>query len=115
MALTAAEKQALYRKRRDADPLRRAEYLEKENRRWANKLAAGETKRIVSLSKKEQKQKRKYWLKATRKSRRAKAVLAENMTPPTSPEGGPEADPPGTANVPRPVSRCVYKYNNIKI
>lgn len=34
MPLSAAEKQRRYRERRDNDPLRRAEYLEKEKRKY---------------------------------------------------------------------------------
>lgn len=34
MPLSAAEKQRRYKERRDNDPLRRAEYLEKEKRKY---------------------------------------------------------------------------------
>lgn len=34
MPLSAAEKQRRYRERRDNDPLQRAEYLEKEKRKY---------------------------------------------------------------------------------
>lgn len=44
MPLSAAEKQRRYRERRDNDPLRRAEYLEKERRKYRADLASGKKK-----------------------------------------------------------------------
>jgi hypothetical protein len=46
MPLSAAEKQRHYRARRNADPVKRAEYLEKERQAWHNKKAKGKVKMI---------------------------------------------------------------------
>ena len=104
MALTAAERQALYRERRDADPARRVPYLKKEKEAWARRKAEGRAKQIDSLPKKEQKKKRNYWKKAQRRSRSERAAVTDaiTVTPPHTPEGEP---------VPAPISRCVFLHD----
>ena len=85
MALTAAEKQRLYRQRRDADPSRRETYLQKERERWKEKTKT--RKKASELTEREKRQQRKKWREAQKKSRERKQMEVRiNLTPPNSPE-----------------------------
>ncbi|KAK3769233.1 hypothetical protein RRG08_005180 [Elysia crispata] len=59
--LTAAEKQRNYRKRRDADPLRRQEYLLKEQEKYKCDVEAGKKKHVANMTDREKRSARKKW------------------------------------------------------
>lgn len=84
--LSAAEKQKRYRARRDADPERRANYLESEKRRWKRDRELGKRKLIHERSVSEQRVIRRRWRLAKEKSRAAKFEIDILSTPPVSPE-----------------------------
>jgi hypothetical protein len=56
---SAAERQRLYRQRRDADPTRRQAYLAKEKESWERKKKAGKARLIQDLRAREQRSRRK--------------------------------------------------------
>ncbi|KAL2084402.1 hypothetical protein ACEWY4_019920 [Coilia grayii] len=70
--MSSAEKQRLYRARRDADPGRRAEYLEAEKRRWIRDKALGKKKLIHECSVTEKRLKRRRWRLAQEKRKTTK-------------------------------------------
>ncbi len=51
--MSAAEKQRLYRQRRDADPERRAEYLEKRKQGYTRDIETKKRRRITDLNERE--------------------------------------------------------------
>lgn len=59
--MSAAEKQKLYRQRRDADPVRRAEYLEKRRQGYVNDILTKKRKNVGELSEREKRAQRKAW------------------------------------------------------
>jgi hypothetical protein len=63
MPLSAAEKQRRYRERRNDDPLRRSEYLEKERKKYRNDLSNGKKKLIEQMTDREKRHQRKEWKK----------------------------------------------------
>lgn len=90
MKVSAAEKQRQYRARRNADPERRAAYLEKHRETWHEKKWQGKVKTVKNLSEREKRRKRAYWRKAQRQSRERKQVMENQVTPPESPEVDPQ-------------------------
>lgn len=64
MPLTPAEKQKLYRERRDADPVRRQRYLEAERQKYLNDKATGKKKMINSCTPREKRHRRRQWRSA---------------------------------------------------
>ena len=89
MALTAAEKQRRYRARRDADNVRRAEYLQKEKGWWQRKKLTGATKSVKDMNDRELRKVRRYWKLSKVRNRKKKyeqmETLAKLATPPCSP------------------------------
>ncbi|XP_060793778.1 uncharacterized protein LOC132896752 [Neoarius graeffei] len=59
--LSAAEKQRRYRERRDADPQRRQEYLQKRKESYARDIDTGKRKRISELTERNKRVQRKEW------------------------------------------------------
>lgn len=95
MSQRGAEIAKRYRERRDADPDRRRQYLEKERARWKKDRDTGKKKGIDDLSEREKRAKRKKWReakKAARAKSRASALLLSE-TPPSTPETEPEPGP----------------------
>lgn len=90
--MSAAEKQRLYRARRNADPERRAAYLQKHRETWHEKKVQGKVKTVKDLSEREKRRKRAYWRKAQRQSRVRKEVMESQVTPPESPEVAPRPE-----------------------
>lgn len=88
MPLSAAEKQRRYRARRDADPERRAKYLEWEKQKWRkDRENQGKKKTIEECSNREKRFQRRKWKAAQAKCRAAKKAASVLMsTPPASPE-----------------------------
>ncbi|KAG7509526.1 hypothetical protein JOB18_046864 [Solea senegalensis] len=78
--LSAAEKQRCYRARRDADPEKRAQYLNKEKERWRSDREEGRKRKASDLSEREKRAQRK-----------------KSTTPPSAPES-----PPHNENTPKP-------------
>ncbi|XP_063054294.1 uncharacterized protein LOC134448546 isoform X2 [Engraulis encrasicolus] len=73
--MSAAEKQRLYRARRDADPRRRAEYLESEKKRWMKDRLSGKKKLINERSPKERSVIRRKWRLASERRRASKVSI----------------------------------------
>ncbi|CAL8234260.1 unnamed protein product [Boreogadus saida] len=91
MSLSAAERQRQYRARRDADPERKAQNLNKDRNRWKKRLIAGHASTVAELGEREKRSKRRYWREAQQKCRTRKLRLElVEMTPPQSPELAPE-------------------------
>ena len=79
-----AEVQAAYRRRRDADPVRRDIYLQKEHSKYKKDLQCGKRKLIGDMNEREQRKMRRDWKTRQRRCRLVTSLLAQN-TPPTSP------------------------------
>jgi len=79
--MSAAEKQRRYRARRDADPSRRAQYLEKQREAWYRLIRLGNVKPITELSEREKQSKRDKWRKAQQRRRQKKRMLENIITP----------------------------------
>ncbi|XP_016431171.1 protein FAM118B-like [Sinocyclocheilus rhinocerous] len=73
--MSAAEKQRRYRARRDADPSRRAQYLEKQREAWYRLIRHGKVKPVAELSESEKQSKRDQWRKAQQRRRQRKRML----------------------------------------
>ncbi|XP_062602126.1 GRB10-interacting GYF protein 2-like, partial [Saccostrea cucullata] len=85
MALTNAEKQRRYREKRDSDPQRRSEYLQKKRQKYIQDVAVGKRKHIEQLSSRDQRQLRRTWRKNQKVSRKRKKDKQNLLTPPDSP------------------------------
>ncbi|XP_036929141.1 uncharacterized protein LOC119005523 isoform X2 [Acanthopagrus latus] len=90
MGLSAAERQRQYRARRNADPERRAAYLQKHREKWHDDKKRGKVKNVKDLSEREKRKKQAYWRRAQRRSRERKKVTECLLTPPQSPEAHPQ-------------------------
>ena len=66
--LSAADKQRQYRARRNADPEKRAAYLQKHRETWQENKQRGKVKAVKDLSKREKRRKQAYWRKAQRQT-----------------------------------------------
>lgn len=84
--LTPAEKQRLYRQRRDADSARRQVALMKARDKWHNDVKTGKVKLINNVLDTEKRRRRQKW-KAQQKEHRLKKnnVLTPSATPPVTP------------------------------
>lgn len=87
--LSAAEKQRRYRARRDADPERRENYLEKEHDKYRKDLESGRKKTINDLSEREKCRRRRKWRKTYHRIKDRKEALEHLITPPHSPQLSP--------------------------
>ena len=88
--LSAADKQRQYRARRNADPEKRAAYLQKHRETWQENKQRGKVTAVKDLSKREKRRKQAYWRKAQRQTRERKKVIESQFTPPQSPEVNPQ-------------------------
>lgn len=66
MRQSAAERQRRFRQRRDADPVRRTEYLERQKQRYKILKATGKKKMVKDMSHKELREARKRWIKQSK-------------------------------------------------
>ena len=66
--LSAAEKQRQYRARRNADPEKRAAYLQKHRETWQENKQRGKVTAVKDLSKRGKRRKQAYWRKAQRQT-----------------------------------------------
>lgn len=66
--MSAAEKKWRYRARQDADPARRAAYLEKQREAWHKHRSQGKVKTVAEMSEREKRSKRAYWRKAQQRT-----------------------------------------------
>lgn len=87
--MSAAERQRRYRARRDADPERRAAYLEKQREAWHRLRSQGKVKTVADMSEREKRRKRAYWKKAKQNSRERKSRIENVITPPDTPDNHP--------------------------
>jgi len=78
---TAAQKQREYRARRDSDPLRRMQYLEKERAAWAKKVADKKWQPMSSLSQRDSRARRRKNREAQARYRHRLATAAVNTPP----------------------------------
>ena len=82
--LSAKETQRRYRARRDADPVKREEYLNKEKDKWRRDREEGRKKKVVDLSRRELREQRKKWKERKRNQRervRTKALPQGHIIP----------------------------------
>ena len=86
MAQTAAERARKYRAKRDADPTKRAEYLEKEKNRWHRNVAVGKIKTVATMTDREHRKAKKTWKDKMRKYRQKKKGDPVSLTPPSTPD-----------------------------
>ncbi|KAL7857118.1 hypothetical protein SRHO_G00160170 [Serrasalmus rhombeus] len=94
---TAAERQRKYRARLKSDPERREKYLQSERERWRKNVEEGKKKAIKDLSKREQRQKRKMWRAAYKRSKERRVALKNLSTPPHSPDQGDHPEQSGSS------------------
>lgn len=88
--LSAAEKQRLYRERRDADPERRQKYSEKERERYRKDLESGRKKLVNDFSQREKCRHCRKWREAYHRIMDRNEALQHLVTPPHSPQVSPE-------------------------
>lgn len=105
MALSAAEKQRRYRQRRDTDPERRKQYLEKGKARYTSDLATGKRKNAAQMSVREKRITRRRWRLQKKDLKKRKQQLENLVTPPSSPARPTEPD------VPRPTRSSARTIN----
>lgn len=85
MALTTAETQRRYREKREANPIRRNEYLLKSKSKYAKDKLEGKRVLIANMSERSKRTERKKWrLQKTALRLKQKQALSA-MTPPCSP------------------------------
>ena len=84
VAVSNAERQRLYRLRRDADPGRRETYLKDKNRKYKSDIHTGTRKTIADMAPRDQRSQRKQWRERQNNCRRASNQMT---TPPPSPDG----------------------------
>lgn len=95
-ALSAAEIQQRYRAKRDADPERRARYLQKEREKWQQDRETGKKKRIADLTEREKRAQRKKWRERKRDAKRRqkdREVIPSLPGTPTCPSPSPSPSP----------------------
>ena len=81
--LTAAEKQRRYREKRDADPVKRDLYLQKEKKKYKEDLKTGKRKRVADMTPRERRGAKKVWRDYKRaKTAEKKAKNKENESTP---------------------------------
>ena len=89
LRLSAAERQRLYRQRRDADPIKREAYLQKQKDTWVKRKQLGHVKSISELKDRAQRKLRKTWRMERSRNRKKRAFISAQLsaieTPPTSP------------------------------
>ena len=84
--LTTAERQKLYRQRRDADPERRAAYLVKKRAKYQQDVERGKRKPVKDMKDRELRKQRKEWRRNQQRCRQHKQnstvvdVFLENET-----------------------------------
>ncbi|MEQ2227472.1 hypothetical protein ILYODFUR_038013 [Ilyodon furcidens] len=97
-ALSAAELQRRYRAKRDADPERRARYLQKEPEKWQQDRETGKKKRIADLTEREKRAQRKKWRDRKREAKAREKAMGKAMAViPSSPY---TPDTPNAPNTP---------------
>ena len=69
MPLSNAERQREYRLRRDADPGRRAVYLQRKKSKYKDDISKGKRKRVAHMSDREKRAQRKEWCRRQQVSR----------------------------------------------
>ena len=93
MSLSAAEKQRLYRQRRNADPIKREAYLQKQKDTWVKRKQLGHVKSISELKDRAQRKLRKTWRMERSRNRKKHAFISAQLraieTPPASPTPSP--------------------------
>lgn len=70
--MSNAERQRLFRARRNADPVRRQQYLEKERQKWRRDVETGKKLLIRDLNERDQRQLRKKWREQNARRKQAK-------------------------------------------
>ena len=95
MSLSAAEKQILYRQRRNADPIKREAYLQKQKDTWVKRKQLGHVKSISEMKDRAQRKLRKTWRMERSRNRKKHAFKSAQLraieTPPASPTPPPQS------------------------
>ena len=110
MPLTAAEKQKRYGEKRNADPAKRAEFLQKERESWHKRK-----KLVNSLSEREKRRTRKIWRnsKANARNKRNEEQVMVDLTPASTPVE-PRPTPPPLLSPPTQPSRQYIRGRQIR-
>lgn len=89
MTLTNAEKQRRYRKRRNMYTVKRAKHLHKRKQKFIDNIQIGKHKRIIDITEREQRMKRRQWRKIKQGQRKKKTEENKvlSLTHPSSPVG----------------------------
>lgn len=91
--ISKAERQRQYRARRDADPVRRQRYLQREREKWQEDKLTGKKKGIKDMSERGKRCRRKRWREAQQRCRIKTEATCFIATPPESPDLEPQAGP----------------------
>ena len=91
MPLTNAERQRMYRLRRDSSPTRRAAYLQKKKVKYEDDLTKGKRKKAADMTKRELREQRKEWRHRQQQCRRSRELVAERAS--ASPSNDDESVP----------------------
>jgi len=75
MPLTNAERQKMYRLRRDADPGRRASYLQQKKAKYKDDIAKQKRKRVADMSDRQLRIQRKEWRRRQRLTRATESAV----------------------------------------
>lgn len=97
MGLSAAEKQRLYRQRRDADLERRQKYLQTKQEKYKKDKMQGKRKLVKDMTRREHKAQKKHWNKWQQDSRKKQKIIQQQETPPCTPPDGPSPSTPPRA------------------
>ena len=81
--MISAEKQRRYREKRDADPVKKDLYLQKEKEKYKEDLETGKRKRVADMTARERRDAKKVWRDYKRaKTAEKKAESKENKSTP---------------------------------
>ena len=118
MPLSNAERQRMYRMRRDADPCRRAEYLVKKKTKYKADIQSHKRLMVKDMTPRQQRQQRKEWRGRQRlcrqKQKEETAVADENGVTSTTRDSTPTATTSRSSRGRKLISRnrsALYKEN----
>ena len=86
--LTNAERQARFRAKRNADPERKAAYLQKEKQRYKACLETGKKKCVADMTPREQRKQPKEWRSRYHSSQKIKKAASSSVQPSPSDASG---------------------------
>jgi len=98
MPLSAAEKQRRYRQKRDLEPERRIDYLEKQKQKYIDDLEVGKKKHIAKINERDKRQLRKLWRKKKAEYRKGRKEQVKKLQCLPTPESSPSHTPQHETN-----------------